>query len=55
MGLLGWIFGALSIIILVVFLLFLVSIVIAIYNSLKDKSKDRHLERLKRDKDKDEW
>lgn len=56
MGLLDWIFGALATIIIVVFLLFLVSIgLIIIYNSLKDKSKDQHLERLKRDKDKDEW
>lgn len=55
MGLLDWIFGALATIIIVVFLLFLVSIGLIIYNSLKDKSKDQHLERLKRDKDKNEW
>ena len=55
MGLLDWIFGALSTIIIVVFLLFLVSVGIAIYNSLEDKSKAQHLERLKHDKDKDKW
>ena len=55
MGLLDWIFGALATIIIVVFLLFLVSIGLIIYNGLEDKSKDQHLERLKRDKDKDEW
>ena len=54
MGLLDWIFGALSIIILIVFLLFLVSIGIAIYNSLEDKSKTQHLERLKHNKEKDD-
>ena len=54
MGLLDWIFGALSIIILVVFLLFLVSIGIAIYNSLEDKSEAQHLERLKHNKEKDD-
>ena len=55
MGLLDWIFGALATIIIVVFLLFLVSIGIAIYNSLEDKSKDQHLEQLKHNKEKDEW
>ena len=55
MGLLDWIFGALSIIILVVLLLFLASIGIAIYNSLEDKNKESHLKRVKQDKDKDEW
>lgn len=55
MGLLDWIFGALATIIIVVFLLFLASIGLIIYNSLEDKSKAQHLERLKHDKDKDEW
>ena len=54
MGLLDWIFGALSIIILVVFLLFLVSVGIAIYNSLEDKSKEQHLKQLKHNKEKDD-
>ena len=54
MGLLDWIFGALSTIIIVVFLLFLVSVGIAIYNSLEDKSKARHLEQLKHNKEKDD-
>ena len=54
MGLLDWIFGALSIIILVVLLLFLASIGIAIYNSLEDKSKAQHLEQLKHNKEKDD-
>ena len=54
MGLLDWIFGALATIIIVVFLLFLVSIGIAIYNSLEDKSKSQHLERLKHNKEKDD-
>ena len=55
MGLLDWIFGALSIIILVVLLLFLASIGIAIYNSLEDKSKAQHLEQLKHNKEKDDY
>ena len=38
MGLLDWIFGALATIIIVVFLLFLVSVGIAIYNSFEDKT-----------------
>lgn len=54
MGLLDWIFGALATIILVVLLLFLASIGIAIYNSLEDKSKVRHLEQLKHNKEKDD-
>ena len=56
MGLLDWIFGALATIIIVVLLLFLVSagIAIAIYNSLEDKSKARHLEQLKHNKEKDD-
>ena len=54
MGLLDWIFGALATIIIVVFLLFLVSVGIAIYNSLEDKSKARHLEQLKHNKEKDD-
>ena len=54
MGLLDWIFGALSIIILVVLLLFLASIGIAIYNRLEDKSKTQHLEQLKHNKEKDD-
>ena len=54
MGLLDWIFGALATIIIVVFLLFLVRIRIAIYNSLEDKSKSQHLERLKHNKEKDD-
>ena len=54
MELLGWIFGALSIIILVVLLLFLASIGLAIYNSLEDKSKAQHLEQLKHNKEKDD-
>lgn len=55
MGLLDWIFGALATIIIVVLLLFLASIGITIYNSLKDKSKDQHLDQLKHNKEKDEW
>lgn len=55
MGLLDWIFGALVTIIIVVFLLFLVSIGLIIYNSLEDKNKESHLKRVKQDKDKDEW
>lgn len=54
MGLLDWIFGALATIILVVLLLFLVSIGLTIYNSLEDKSKARHLEQLKHNKEKDD-
>ena len=55
MGLLDWIFGALATIIIVVFLLFLVSAGIAIYNSLEDKNKESHLKQVKQDKEKDEW
>lgn len=54
MGLLDWIFGALATIIIVVLLLFLASIALAIYNSLEDKSKARHLEQLKHNKEKDD-
>ena len=54
MGLLDWIFGALATIIIVVFLLFLVSVGIAIYNSLEDKSKVQHLEQLKHNNEKDD-
>ena len=54
MGLLDWIFGALATIIIVVFLLFLVSVGIAIYNSLEDKSEAQLLERLKHNKEKDD-
>lgn len=54
MGLLDWIFGALATIIIVVFLLFLVSVGIAIYNSLEDKSNAQHLEQLKHNKEKDD-
>ena len=54
MGLLDWIFGALATIIIVVFLLFLVSIGLIIYNSLEDKSKAQHLEQLKHNKGKDD-
>ena len=54
MGLLDWIFGALATIIIVVFLLFLVSVGIAIYNSFEDKSKAQHLEQLKHNKEKDD-
>ena len=54
MGLLDWIFGALATIIIVVLLLFLVSVGIAIYNSLEDKIKAQHLEQLKHNKEKDD-
>ena len=54
MGLLDWIFGALATIIIVVLLLFLASVGLAIYNSLEDKSKSQHLERLKHNKEKDD-
>lgn len=54
MGLLDWIFGALATIIIVVLLLFLASIGLAIYNSLEYKSKARHLEQLKHNKEKDD-
>ena len=54
MELLGWIFGALTTIIIVVLLLFLASIGLAIYNSLENKSKAQHLEQLKHNKEKDD-
>ena len=54
MGLLDWIFGALATIIIVVFLLFLVSVGIAIYNRLEDTSKAHPLEQLKHNKEKDD-
>lgn len=54
MGLLDWIFGALATIIIVVLLLFLASIGLTIYHSLEDKSKARHLEQFKHNKEKDD-
>lgn len=55
MGLLDWIFGALSLIIIVVVLLFIASIGITIYNNLEDKNKEQSLKHLKHKKEKDEW
>lgn len=55
MGLLDWIFGALSIIIIAVLLLLIASIGITIYNSLEDKNKEQSLKQSKQKKEKDEW